>query len=211
MNKWFKRFFAGMGIGTGAAIPGVSGAAIAVIFHVYEDIIDAVNNFRKKFSYAIRTLIPILLGIICAVIPCIIIFHLAFQYVMFILISIFIGFLIGSFPGITKEVKGVTITNKYKLIIHNKTGNNLELRNFSIVNLRRNKNMAEFYRKKKKICQMCAGKSVDYKDVMIVSKYINEKGKIMPRRMTGACAKHQRHIAQQIKWARFMALIPYVK
>lgn len=68
--------------------------------------------------------------------------------------------------------------------------------------------MAEFYRKKKKICQMCAGKSVDYKDVMIINKYINDKGKILPRRMTGACAKHQRHIAQQIKYARFMALIP---
>lgn len=76
--------------------------------------------------------------------------------------------------------------------------------------------MAEFKRefngrKKKKICQMCAGKSVDYKDVMIVNKYINEKGKIMPRRMTGACAKHQRYIAMQIKRARFMALVPYVK
>lgn len=51
--------------------------------------------------------------------------------------------------------------------------------------------MAEFYRKKKKICQMCAGKSVDYKDVMIINKYINDKGKIMPRRMTSACAKHK--------------------
>ena len=71
--------------------------------------------------------------------------------------------------------------------------------------------MAEFHRKKKRICQMCAGKSVDYKDVMIVSKYINEKGKIMPRRMTGACAKLQRHIAEQIKRARIMALIPFVK
>ena len=71
--------------------------------------------------------------------------------------------------------------------------------------------MAEFYRKKKKICQMCAGKSVDYKDVMIINKYINEKGKILPRRMTGACAKHQRHIAEHIKYARFMALVPYVK
>ena len=71
--------------------------------------------------------------------------------------------------------------------------------------------MAEFYRKKKKICQMCAGKDVDYKDVMIVSKYINDKGKIMPRRMTGACAKHQRYIDKQIKRARFMALIPFVK
>ena len=71
--------------------------------------------------------------------------------------------------------------------------------------------MAEFHRKKKRVCQMCAGKSVDYKDVMIVSKYINEKGKIMPRRMTGACAKHQRHIAEQIKRARIMALLPFVK
>ena len=71
--------------------------------------------------------------------------------------------------------------------------------------------MAEFYRKKKKICQMCAGKSVDYKDVAIINKYINEKGKIMPRRMTGACAKHQRYIAMQVKRARFMALLPFVK
>lgn len=71
--------------------------------------------------------------------------------------------------------------------------------------------MAEFHRKKKKICQMCAGKDVDYKDVMIVNKYINEKGKIMPRRMTGACARHQRYIAMQVKRARFMALIAHVK
>ena len=70
--------------------------------------------------------------------------------------------------------------------------------------------MAEFYRRKK-ICQMCAGKSVDYKDVAIVSKYINEKGKILPRRMTGACAKHQRHIANQVKIARYMAILPYTK
>lgn len=71
--------------------------------------------------------------------------------------------------------------------------------------------MAEFYRKKKRVCQMCLGKDVDYKDTMIVSKYINEKGKILPRRVTGACAKHQRYIAKQIKRARFMAFIPYVK
>ena len=72
--------------------------------------------------------------------------------------------------------------------------------------------MAEFRRKKKKICQMCAGKPVDYKDVDIMKKYISgDKGKILPRRITGACAKHQRHIAEQIKYARFMALIPYVK
>ena len=72
--------------------------------------------------------------------------------------------------------------------------------------------MAEFYRKKKKICQMCAGKSVDYKDADIIKKYISaDKGKILPRRVTGACAKHQRHIAGEVKKARFMALIPVVK
>ena len=105
--KFLKRFFAGMGIGVGAAIPGVSGAAIAVIFKVYEDIIAAVNNFRKRFGFAIKVLIPILLGIICAVIPCIYLFSLAFEHLMFVLICIFAGFLIGSFPSITDKVKGV--------------------------------------------------------------------------------------------------------
>ena len=71
--------------------------------------------------------------------------------------------------------------------------------------------MADFYRKKKKVCQMWAGKDVDYKDANVITKYINEKGKIMPRRMTGACAKHQKHIAQQVKRARFMAIIADVK
>ena len=72
--------------------------------------------------------------------------------------------------------------------------------------------MAEFYRgKKKKVCQLCAGKTLNYKDVEIIKRfYINEKGKMLPRRVTGACALHQRFIAKQIKRARFMALIPYV-
>jgi len=71
--------------------------------------------------------------------------------------------------------------------------------------------MGEFYPRKKKICQMCAGKSVDYKDVQIISKYINDQGKILPRRMTGACAMHQRYIAKQVKRARQIALIPFIK
>ncbi len=71
--------------------------------------------------------------------------------------------------------------------------------------------MAEFYRKKKKVCYMCTGKTIDYKDTEILKKYINDKGKILPRRVTGACAKHQRHIAEQIKKARAIALLPYTK
>ena len=72
--------------------------------------------------------------------------------------------------------------------------------------------MAEFFRKKKKVCQMCAGKTVDYKDVDVIKRYVSsDKGKILRRRITGACAKHQRFIAGEVKKARFMALIPFVK
>ena len=72
--------------------------------------------------------------------------------------------------------------------------------------------MAEFYRKKKKICQMCAGKSVDYKDVDIIKKYVSQdRYKILSRRVTGACSKHQRHIANEVKKARFMGILPFVK
>ena len=71
--------------------------------------------------------------------------------------------------------------------------------------------MAEFYRKKKKICQLCAGRSINYKNPEILRKYINEKGKILPRRVTGTCAKHQRYVAMQIKRARMMAILPFTK
>jgi len=71
--------------------------------------------------------------------------------------------------------------------------------------------MAEFFRKKKKRCKLCEGKSLNYKDTTNIVRYINDKGKISPRRASGACAKHQRYIANQVKRARFMALIPFVK
>lgn len=71
--------------------------------------------------------------------------------------------------------------------------------------------MAEF-RRKKKVCQMCAGKTVDYKNVEVIKKYVSaDRGKILPRRITGNCAEHQRHIAKEIKNARHMGLIPFVK
>ena len=58
---------------------------------------------------------------------------------------------------------------------------------------------------------MCAGKTVDYKDPETLKRYINEKGKIVPRRITGNCALHQRHISKEIKRARALALLPYAK
>lgn len=64
---------------------------------------------------------------------------------------------------------------------------------------------------KKKVCQFCVDKadSIDYKDANKLKKYITEKGKIMPRRMTGVCARHQRLLAAAVKRARVMALLPY--
>ena len=71
--------------------------------------------------------------------------------------------------------------------------------------------MAEFYKKRKKVCYMCAGKEVDYKNVDVLKKFVNERGKILPRRITGTCAKHQSCIAAEVKKARIIALLPFVK
>ena len=70
--------------------------------------------------------------------------------------------------------------------------------------------MAEFNRKKKKVCVMCTGKTIDWKDAETLKKYINEKGKILPRRITGNCAEHQRMVAKAVKRAREAAIINYV-
>ena len=64
---------------------------------------------------------------------------------------------------------------------------------------------------RKKVCQFCVDHAheVDYKDVAKLKRYITEKGKILPRRQTGTCSKHQRELATAIKRARIMALIPF--
>ena len=67
-------------------------------------------------------------------------------------------------------------------------------------------------RKRKKVCAFCADKvyNIDYKDVPRLRRFISERGKILPRRMTGTCAKHQRQLTDAIKRARHIALLPYV-
>jgi small subunit ribosomal protein S18 len=67
--------------------------------------------------------------------------------------------------------------------------------------------------RKKKVCQFCADRNlkIDYKDVDTLSRFITDRGKILPKRVTGACAIHQREIARAIKRARVVALLPYVK
>ena len=65
---------------------------------------------------------------------------------------------------------------------------------------------------KKKVCSFCVDKveAIDYKDVPKLRRYITERGKILPRRISGNCAKHQRQLTVAIKRARYMALLPYV-
>lgn len=65
---------------------------------------------------------------------------------------------------------------------------------------------------RKKICRLCVDKVyfVDYKESERLSKYISEKGRIVPRRISGLCASCQRHVAQAIRRARVMALLPFV-
>ena len=65
--------------------------------------------------------------------------------------------------------------------------------------------------KRKKVCIFCADKVafIDYKDSNKLRKFISERGKILPRRMSGTCAKHQRQLSVAIKRARTVALMPY--
>ena len=71
--------------------------------------------------------------------------------------------------------------------------------------------MPKPFKKRRKVCEFCERKviEVDYKDVLTLKKFISERGKILPRRATGTCAKHQRKITEAIKRARNVALLPY--
>ena len=65
--------------------------------------------------------------------------------------------------------------------------------------------------RRKKVCQFCADKTevIDYKDVEKLKKYVTERGKILPKRITGTSAMHQREVTTAIKRARIVALLPY--
>ena len=77
-------------------------------------------------------------------------------------------------------------------------------------NVRPRKRKEKFVRKKKIKPAVKKGEKVDYKDVMLLRKYLTERGKIIPRRITGNTASCQRELSLAVKRARFIALIPYV-
>lgn len=69
-----------------------------------------------------------------------------------------------------------------------------------------------YRRPRRKVCAFCVDKveNIDYKEVDKLKKYTSERGKILPRRTTGTCSKHQRLLTRAIKRARYLALLPYV-
>lgn len=74
-------------------------------------------------------------------------------------------------------------------------------------------NNSKFKRYSKKVCRFCKGQisEISYKDVDKLLRFTTERGKIIPRRLSGNCAKHQRMLAREIKIARILALMPFVR
>ena len=68
-------------------------------------------------------------------------------------------------------------------------------------------------RRRRKVCIFCGAENneIDYKDVAKLKKFVSERGKILPRRITGNCAKHQRALTTAIKRARHISLMPYAQ
>lgn len=117
LKNWFKTFLAGAAMGVASAIPGVSGGTIAVIVGIYKKLIDAINNLFKKFVPSFLTLLPIALGVISAMIPCVIIFDYALEGFVFGIVSLFAGLIIGSFPSLVKEVTDEKPKRKHIVVL----------------------------------------------------------------------------------------------
>lgn len=76
---------------------------------------------------------------------------------------------------------------------------------------RNDRMLKRFVYRRKKVCKFCENKieDIDYKNVQMLLPYIPERGKILPKRISGVCSKHQRKLATAIKRARHIALLPY--
>ena len=101
-----KNFLKGMGIGAACIVPGVSGGTLAVMFNIFDKMIEAINGLFKHFKKSFLFLLPIILGIVFAIAALIIPINYAFDYIPFPIISMFAGFIIGSLPSLFKKIKG---------------------------------------------------------------------------------------------------------
>lgn len=114
--KW-SDFLKGLGVGVAFLIPGVSAGTMAIIFNLYDKIVNAINNLFKHFVTSLKILLPIVGGIIASILICWYPFKLAFDHIMLAIITLFVGFIIGNFPVLTKEVKNIKIKKRYLLAL----------------------------------------------------------------------------------------------
>ncbi len=113
VKNFFRRLFSGLAVGITDAIPGVSGGTTAVIVNIYDELVFSIAKLGKQFKKSMGILLPIVLGILIGLIPCLFLFDLGFEYFAFGLVCIFGGLMIGCFPSLTKEVRGVKVKQSY--------------------------------------------------------------------------------------------------
>lgn len=110
LPTFVKDGLVGLGMGTAAIVPGISGATIAMVFGSFKKIVNAVSHLlSKKFGKNFLILLPFGIGALLAVIGLIKPFQLAFDYCMFAIVSLFAAFIIGSFPSLIDNVRGQKI------------------------------------------------------------------------------------------------------
>jgi putative membrane protein len=102
-----KSFLFGILLGLAIVIPGISGAAIAIIFHIYDKLLYAVSNILKKFKLCFLFLLPILLGFVIGFLGGFFAVQKLLDLIPFAMILNFAGLMIGAFPSVYKEVKGI--------------------------------------------------------------------------------------------------------
>jgi putative membrane protein len=103
-NEWFKKFLKSCSMGLGM-IPGVSAGTMAVLVGIYDELIDAIASLRKNFKASFRTLLPILLGLVLSSALILVAVQYGYGYAPFVITCVFAGFILGSLPLVTKELK----------------------------------------------------------------------------------------------------------
>jgi putative membrane protein len=105
-KSWWKNFVLGVLLGFAVVVPGISGAAVAIIFRVYDKLLYAIANLFRKFKSCFLYLLPIILGLIIGFVVGFFSVRALLRYIPFALICCFAGLMAGSFPSVYSEIKG---------------------------------------------------------------------------------------------------------
>jgi putative membrane protein len=116
IKPWFGKILKGASLGLGM-IPGVSAGTMALIFGIYDILIDAVDNLRKKFGKSVCILFPYFLGALISSITVMVAVNYGYDYAPFAITCLFAGFIIGTLPLVTKDLKKRDISKKNVLLL----------------------------------------------------------------------------------------------